>query len=155
MRPGSRLILDTNLFVLLVVGATDQSLIGKHKRTRGYSPLDLELLREFIEDFQFVITTPNILSETSNLLRQCDEKHAVLLLSTLGWFIGKTSEQYVPTIKVVGMDCMPRLGITDSTILQLLDDTTTLLTVDFMLYREALARGRAATNFNHLREEWL
>ncbi len=50
---------------------------------------------------------------------------------------------------------MTRLGLTDCAILDLLDDETTLLTTDVMLYLEASAVNLFVKNFSHLRDKWI
>ncbi len=155
MKRANRLILDANLLVFLVVGTTDQSLLSRHKRTRLYTVLDFEILQDYLEDFPSLVTTPNIVSEASNLLRHCDEKTGARLADTLRWFLDTSGERYVPSIKAAGRENMPRLGITDCAILELLDDATTLLTSDVELYLEAVKVSPSVKNFNHLRDEWM
>ncbi len=41
-------LLDTNLFLLLIVGLYDKKLIEKHKRTKAFTPEDFDLLVELI-----------------------------------------------------------------------------------------------------------
>lgn len=65
--------LDANLLVLLVVGATGWELIRRHRRLQAFDALDYELLVGLLGNFQQVLVTPNILTETSSLLGQHGE----------------------------------------------------------------------------------
>ena len=59
--------LDTNLFVLLVVGSESRDLISKHRRLEHYSPEDYDILLDLLEGADQLFVTPNTLTETSNL----------------------------------------------------------------------------------------
>ena len=71
--PANAVILDSNLLVLLVVGTTSRSYIGKHKRLRAYTDRDFVLLLEVLSAAQRIIVTPNTVTETSNLAGQIAE----------------------------------------------------------------------------------
>ncbi|MCY7357876.1 MAG: hypothetical protein LH609_10485 [Rudanella sp.] len=63
----SGLLLDTNLLVLLVIGQYDPKRINGHKRLQSYTSEDYDLLLGFMSLFRTFATTPNILTEVSNL----------------------------------------------------------------------------------------
>ena len=56
----NKIIIDTNLLVLLVVGITERSLIQKHKRTRNFEVEDFDLLTGVLSNFDEIIVTPHI-----------------------------------------------------------------------------------------------
>jgi hypothetical protein len=62
-----RIIIDTNLLLLLLVGMYDKSYIARHKRTNDYSSDDFELLLMRLERCEIVLVS-NVLTEVSNLL---------------------------------------------------------------------------------------
>ena len=64
------LLVDTNLLVLLVIGALNPDQISDHKLTSKYSAVDYRLLKSFVDRFKLVVTTPNILTETWGLCIQ-------------------------------------------------------------------------------------
>ena len=78
-----RIILDTNLLLLLVVGLTDPALIGKHKRTRSFEVTDYDLLVNVLSGYNEIVVTPHILTETSNLLSQTAALSAEVLRAKL------------------------------------------------------------------------
>ncbi|AQG78174.1 hypothetical protein AWR27_01710 [Spirosoma montaniterrae] len=68
------LIIDTNLIVLLVVGSVDPKRISSHKRLSKYTNDDFSILKSFVQRFRHPLyTTPNILTEASNLIG-CDNE---------------------------------------------------------------------------------
>lgn len=67
------LFIDTNLLLVLLIGALDLGHVERFKRTKPYTRNDDELLLAFIGEFERLITTPNILTEVSNLAGQLSE----------------------------------------------------------------------------------
>jgi len=53
--------------ILLVVGSVNKDRISNFKRTGNYTIADYELLISFIDNFDKIITTPHVLSQTSDL----------------------------------------------------------------------------------------
>ncbi len=65
-----RIILDTNLLILLVAGVFDIEKVRNHKRLQNFQlPDDYDTLLLHLEGAREIIVTPNTLSEASNLLR--------------------------------------------------------------------------------------
>jgi hypothetical protein len=151
-----RIILDTNLLVLLVVGLADEKLISKHKRIqKNFMLEDFELLKLFLEPYQQIVVTPHILAETSNLVSLIGDPDKSRIMRILGAFIGELEEIQHPSKSAVNSPHFVRLGLTDCMILEILQEDLPLLTVDFDLYFQALSSGRDVFNFNHLRQEYL
>ncbi len=67
------LLVDTNILLLYFVGQTNQERIQKFKRTQQFNLDDCELLVSILSKFSKIVTTPNILTEVSNLLNQLGE----------------------------------------------------------------------------------
>jgi hypothetical protein len=65
-----KLLLDTSVLVLLVVGRTDPRWISWHKATKSrlYRVQDFARLEEILKSSDGVLITPHIATETSNLL---------------------------------------------------------------------------------------
>lgn len=61
----SGIALDTNVFLLWVVGGFDIALIARHPRTRAFLEEDFDLLRRIISPFRRILSTPNVLTEWS------------------------------------------------------------------------------------------
>lgn len=65
---GRAVLIDTNILLMYVVGTLDPRLIPTLKRTKIFTVEDYTTLSQFLEHFRTIVTTPNILTEVSNLL---------------------------------------------------------------------------------------
>jgi hypothetical protein len=151
---GRELFLDTNLLILYIVGSIDPDLIGRHKRTNQFIPEDYRLLQSVIRRFPRIVTTPNILTEVSNLLDQTEERISQALHAVLGALIKAEAfdERYVRSLDAVSIHEFQRLGVTDSSVLFLAKEKLLVLTEDVHLYLALSHRGIEVLNFNHVRE---
>lgn len=153
------LLVDTNLLVLLAIGSFEPRLIERHKRTRHFTVEDYGLLRRFLARFRTVITTPNVLTEASNLIDQGVGTKREGLQALLASIIGVLEESYIPSQEGCGVEEFQRLGLADSAILHLAQSRSRsrsdllVLTDDLHLYLALQRRGLEAVNFNHLREQ--
>jgi hypothetical protein len=152
---GSQLVLDSNLLVLLAVGSASTGYLGSHKNVKAYSKADFSLLMSFVNDASKFVTTPNILTKTSNLARQFGEPARSRITDILGALIEPMEEIYVDSSSAAKRSEFTRLGLTDAALLDALAPSHTLLTTDYGLYMAALKQGYNAVNFNHLREQHL
>jgi hypothetical protein len=149
-----QIIIDTNLLVLLVVGATQRNLINRHKRTNIFTQEDFDLLLLLLEQYEEVVITPSILTEACNLLAQIGEPDRSRIMQVLGNLTSTYTEVYTPSSDVAKSIHFVRLGLTDCSILELPKELP-LITVDLDLYLAAAEAGYKANNFNHLRAEYL
>lgn len=146
-----RIILDTNLLLLLLVGSTSKEYISKHKRLGAYSEMDYDLLKKFLHASN-IFVTPNILTETSNLIGQIAEPARTKILIFFSEYIKSANERYCESRQAITRKEFIRLGLTDSVLLHEMTDSFILLTADLDLYLAAINEGYKAVNFNHLRE---
>jgi uncharacterized protein with PIN domain len=151
--PPTGYFIDTNLFVLFVVGSEDRDLIPKHRRLERYSERDYDLLIDLLDQADQILVTPNTLTETSNLLGQHGEPERSRLFQRLRAIIQESKEIVVASAVASSNSAFERLGLTDAALLELATAETPVVTVDFTLYLAALAKGEdAAVNFTHLRD---
>jgi hypothetical protein len=143
-------VLDTNLLLLLIVGTLDRRLIAKHKRTQKFTPDDYDLLRRFLSRYPAIVVTPNVVTETSNLLRQTAEDTARRLLAVLARLLPKLDERFIASTDAAAVPGFLFLGITDAAILHSPPPDSLLLTDDLPLFLQASRLGRTAVNFTHL-----
>jgi hypothetical protein len=66
-------LIDAKILLLYLIGSYDRSLIPRFKRTRQFTVEDYATLLLLLHPFDAVITTPNILTEVSNLSGQLVE----------------------------------------------------------------------------------
>ena len=150
--PPSGYFLDANLFVLLVVGSVGRDLIEKHRRLRGYTAEDYDILIGLINRVERVYVTPNTLTETSNLLAQHRDPERTRFFDRLRFIIHESEEIVIASAEASSNSAFNRLGLTDAALLEAVTPDTPLVTVDFKLYLAANARGQeVALNFTHLR----
>jgi hypothetical protein len=149
---GRRLILDSNLLVLLTVGLEDEDFIERHRRLGAYEPADFRLVRIFLEDYQELALCPHILTETSNLVRSCADPMRTRLSQRLASLASDTREHHVPSERAFSDPRYARLGLTDAAILLLNEGGADLLTDDLDLFVAAKKAGCAATNYAHIRQ---
>jgi hypothetical protein len=152
---GRTVLVDTNLLVLLVVGATSRDYIGKHKRLTAFIQEDYDVLLELIAGAQAVRVTPNILTETSNLAAYIGEPARSQVFQTFQRLVSSFLELYVPSTAAIGRWEFIRLGLTDAAVLEALTGQVVLLTTDLDLFLAAQATGALAINFNQVRDRYL
>lgn len=152
-RSGRRgaLFVDTNLLVLLIVGSLDLQQVERFRRTRAYSLEDYSLLAAFVAGFKRLLTTPNLLTEVSNLIGQLAEPLRRRALEALGILTGQFEERFHASRELVLNQSFPLLGLADASVILAVDETVTVLTDDLDLYVRLSSSGVNAINFNHLR----
>ena len=144
------LLIDTNLFLLLVIGHYYIRRIETVKRTARYTKSDYSRLRAFTSQFQQFWTTPNIVTEVDNLSRQLPQNEWPAYSLAIREKIIGMSELVCHSEEASAIREFSRLGLTDCVMLRLADGKL-LLSDDLPLYFSALKAGRDAINFNHLR----
>jgi hypothetical protein len=146
MKPRTILI-DSNLMTLFIVGLYDRTFIVRHKNTASYSEKDFDKLSTILLRASSIVVTPNIVTETSNLLAQCAEpirsRLAILLMIAM-----KPSEhnrfapeRYVDSLKAFANSHYVRLGVADAASLEALDRETEIISSDWNLVSTALSIG--------------
>ncbi|MBV9556630.1 MAG: hypothetical protein JO254_06090 [Pseudolabrys sp.] len=146
-----RLLLDTMLLTLLVVGTASRDFVSKHRRLQPYGSKDFDLLVDNIPQPARIVVTPNTLSETSNWVKMIGEPARSQIAATFGHLINIFEERYVASKHATQDPEFQRFWLTDSVLLIELTNGHILLTSDFPLYEAALRRGLNAVNFNDLR----
>ncbi len=145
------LLIDSNLLLLFIVGLCDPARIVKFKRTAQFTVEDFECLEDFVGQFKQVVTTPNILTEVSNLLGHLPDKLACSFNEQFAHDLKTLHEHYTPSRELGGEECFPRFGLTDTAILRDAGKDCLVLTDDFRLAQYLGSRNINVINFNHLR----
>ena len=145
------ILIDTNLLLVLLVGALDPDQVERFKRTRSYTRDDYELLMDFVSRYGRIVTTPNVLTEVSNLAGQLAEPLRRDALMALGVLIAQLEERSRPSAELVRDVSFSRLGLADVSVISAADPSTTVLTDDLPLYVRLSDAGIEAINFNHVR----
>jgi len=147
-------LLDTNLFVLLVVGLVDREKISSHKRTNAYTSDDFDLLVGLLDRFRKIVVTPHILAETSNLVDTFTGKMKALPFQMLKTVIERDT---VLEINFLATDAcqlsgFEQFGLSDAALVEVAREKYLILTDDFNLMGFALSQSVDVINFNHIRD---
>lgn len=91
-------VIDTNLLLVYLVGCVDPQLITKFKKTNSrYCAEDFKILNDLIKKF---VTTPNILTEVSNLGGHLKDNAKNRFFALLARFIQQTPEKYIQSSEI-------------------------------------------------------
>lgn len=145
--------LDTNLAVLLAVGAANPNHIAKHKRLRVYDEKAFHLLDELLGAADGIVWCPHVLAETSNLARYVNDPIRTEVAQALAILIAKHPETPVTSEEATSHPAYIRLGLTDSVLLTLAATGATLITDDLDLHIAAVQADHASINFNQYRDD--
>lgn len=150
---GRPVVLDSNLAALLVVGISDPTLVGRHRRLRSYDATDFDLLTGTLSIAGGLVWCPHVLAETSNLIRYLNEPAKSAVTLTLGTVVEAGDERPVSSGDGVRRVEFKRLGLTDAVLLVLAEAEAVLLTDDLDLHLAALSAGQDSINFSELRDQ--
>lgn len=148
-----RLVLDSNLLVLLVTGLTAETYIQRNKRLATFDIADFRIVRDITEQAAALILSPNVLSETSNLLRYAWGTVALETSATLVKLVAHYGEHYVPCLDVADDLDFARIGLTDCVLKSQAATGAVLLTDDLDLYLASSKDGHDAVNYNYIRTQ--
>jgi hypothetical protein len=138
--------------LLRFVGLFRRALIGNFKRVSMFTLEDFDLLAKILTNFRAVVTTPNILTEVSNLSGALTEKTKYDYFAAFADSVEMLQEDYVPSKQAVDSIIFRRLGLTDAVIATVaLRPPLFVVTTDFELCYRLQALGADAVNFNHER----
>jgi hypothetical protein len=145
------LLVDANLLLLYFVGLYDQERIPRFKRTLTFTIDEFVLLAAILDSFDKVITTPNILTEVSNLSSQLPTKLRTDFYGDFAARIPVFEEHYTASGTISASTHFSKFGLTDSGIVDMVKDKYLVLTDDLKLFGYLQNLGIDAINFNHIR----
>jgi predicted nucleic acid-binding protein len=147
-------LVDTNLLVLLTVGAANRDRIATFKRTRQYSAGDFDLLSGALRPF-LRLTVPQVLAEASNLV-DLPGPELLVARAHLRGYIELAVEVELRSRQAANESSYPRLGLTDAAIAMAARQYgCTVLTDDLDLYLQLSTAGLSVENFTHTRRRYL
>lgn len=146
-----RVVLDTGVLLVFVVGIHDPRLLGRIRHTKNYVPGDFDLLERLLEECSTVCATPNGFTELSNLLGKVEDKRLRELRAAMTKVIRATHEQYVSSRDACTHRGFSWLGLADAAIATGFEPNDAILTTDPALHTWLGRIGRNAFNFNHYR----
>ncbi len=151
IKPG-RLLIDTNLLLLLFIGLYDKRLITTFKRTSNrFIDEDFENLSKFVDNFRKIVTTPHILTELSNFSGELSGRKKDDFFLFLSENIVNLEEIIDPSINIIENEEFIKFGLTDTAIYCLSRNKIPVITVDFKLSGYLQSKNIEVFNFNHIR----
>jgi hypothetical protein len=138
-------LMDATLLLVYTVGKTDRTRLSHLHYTKQYEH-DFDLIERIVELFPTVYTTPNVLTEISNL----GKKLGTDFFDTLGRIISVLDEKYCRSRDAVAHAHFQKLGLTDAGLCTLAAKFL-VVTADFPLYQILRANNLDVVNFHHLR----
>jgi hypothetical protein len=149
-------VLDTNVFLLYVVGALDPQLLPQIKRTASFEIDDWKLLKNLLLLSAKTIVTPGIITEACNLLDSANAKHHFRLFSTLQHLTTILLEDYVRSQTLSQHKLFSRFGLADCSIAHLGSKGHLIITDDLRLKIALEQMSIPVLNFNNLRAaDWM
>jgi hypothetical protein len=128
-----RVLLDTNLLILYLIGSTNRDRIGRFKRTQNYTIEDFDLLVQVLSGYRQYLTTPHILTQVDDLVKLEEPEYGAFLELFRSW-IGGASESIASAIELVRDPMFFRVGFADTGIGKAAEQGTDILTDDLNLY---------------------
>jgi rRNA-processing protein FCF1 len=144
-------LVDTNVLLLYFLGKAAPDQIETFKRTSAYTRNDYDLLAGFLGFFSVIATTPNVLTEVSNLSGQLHGRQRARYYHEFAKQIVQLDETYVPSSSVRKRPYFERIGLTDSVIANLAKNFYLVLTDDADLSALLMREGVDVINFNRIR----
>lgn len=156
---GRRVLLDTNLLLLLLIGSIDRGLLDTNKRVRNYSEQEFVLLTEFLREAESLMTTQHVNAQTSDLgASSLAGKYRTIFLTLLRaihipdvtTILSVKADEMPQPIRSLDPDIFDHLGVADAGLIRAaLESKSILFTDDLQLYLRAQRHGVDVVNFSH------
>ena len=147
-----KLILDTNLLILYMLGSYRPDMISMCNYTSKYGKDDYLLLKTFINKQSLICITPHILTELSNQSFFLKEPGRSDFFNVIVRKLSKMDEEYISLNHLLQhTDLLPKIGFTDVSIYELAKKQEyVVLTDDFPLHQILSSRRINSLSFAHL-----
>lgn len=143
---------DANMLLLLYAGAALDD-VSRFKRTSIFQQPDYELLVKFLDQFNKIVVSPNVLTEASNLTNGLHQESMRLYFEAMkNSLVKQIDEEYVQSLAVSHEKGFYKFGLSDIGILSIAAGKYLILTDDFKFATYAQNSGVDVVNFNHLRD---
>jgi hypothetical protein len=146
---GKRVLVDTNLLLLYLIGSFERKRIARFKRTADFSESDFDKLASFLAAFRTIVTTPHLLTEVNSLANALPEDVKPFWADHFAFLATTFLEIYEPASDLVKQSAFARFGLADAAIQNASRDTL-VLTEDFRLSGFLHSQGVAVLNFRDL-----
>ena len=142
--------LDTNIFLLLIVGSINTDLLSKSSKTCKFDKADYETLIRFCSPFSRHVITPPIITEACNLLETLNKQNDSRVFQSIRCYLEEVKESRSESSYLASLPVFPTLGLADASLYALARQDVLILTDDLNLYGHIVSRKHAAMNFYHI-----
>jgi len=149
----SKLILDTNLFLVFIVGKIDIDLIPKVKRISGYDIEDFNSIMNFVNKAKEVLITNIIATEVCNHLDKYNKQYNNEIFKKFADVLKVLTDKTIKLKDNINNDAFIIFGFADAEIYNITDLDCLIMTDDSNLSDFLNNNGRQVLNINHLRQE--
>lgn len=151
---GKRLIIDTNLLILLIIGRYNINLISDHRKLRNYDNHDYNFVNFMARKSKVIYLTPGIISEVTNHLNPSD-KHYSKYFNKLISILQAFKEEYQSKNVLLVLSSFEKLGYTDSAIIDLsIKEKCLVLTDDREMVLELRRTTADVLYFSEIKQEY-
>jgi hypothetical protein len=144
-------ILDTKVFVLLIVGLIDEKYIGSFFRTKEFSIDNYRLLKQKIGSFEKIFVTPHGVTEFSHLTIEensfKDDYKKIVKKFILELTKGNLEEKNIKLSAIFSNNKIFYLGATDVSLMELCEKNSVVITSDGRLADKLMAAGQNVLKF--------
>ena len=144
-------ILDTNVFLVWLIGQTDPVLIQQFKRTSTYSPEDYALLAKLIIQSRGLCVTPHIITEACNHLDTLNKRLNFQIFTRLEAILSIIKERRSESRFLSAVPGFKYLGLADIAIVEASTRGYLVITDEGECFQRIQAGGGLGINLNHLR----
>lgn len=155
----NKIIIDTNILLMYLIGINNKENIHNHPRSSKYSKIDFMFINDIVLKYNPIITTPHILAEISNLNRNKNNKEdnirkkifKILFRLIKGDMI---EEQFISIENILNDQRIFALGIADVGIKILAKKSNfAVITSDKKHYNYLNEKKIPCVNYNHVLQD--
>ncbi len=134
----NEIVLDTNSFVVLLVGMYNRRMLCKVLDKNRFKETDPDVLYDYLEEFlrnRKIILTPQVLAESGNIIEnKCGEStFKDIILTFMNFLANGVIEIYIPKNDLLENKQIPDFGFADISVFEACRNKS-LITDDWKLY---------------------
>lgn len=148
----SQVVLDTNLFIVFIIGYIDINLIPKVKRLSAYNTDDFNLISNIFDSSEKLVITNSIVTETCNLLDSLNNNYEYKVFKIMIEYLKNAHDKTINMIDIINNPAFIKFGFTDAEIYQLSNQGCVVFTDDLKLYHFVSNQGKIVYNIKHIRQ---
>lgn len=143
------MVIDTNLFLLHLIGRYDLNKLDKFRATQKYNVEIFHILERFVALFKTIYTTSYVLTEVDNLSRQVEKSEWPTISSHLSAIVDDLGEERFISKVVFRHESHSVVGITDCSLIELAKRGILVVTDDLQLTIQLKQRRLGVVNLSH------